>query len=302
MVDILFLAHKRPEFTRASLKALVSNTDLSLHGEEGKTDPRDNRLWLMTDGDIEPFIEYGDHLKLSGISDFRHGGPVACINGILNNDGGVWCHPQAEFLAKIDNDTIVPPGWLPACLDIMRRFPNIDLLGIEPWTPDTKLFRWNTPVMPEPANYWKFQPRPVSHIGGIGVFRRSAFERFGRPVPNSADGRYGFTEWQWQKRLMVKAFIDPPLPVFLLDHLPFGPWDDLSRKYETTCVCGANRSAHQDSIGRPTEHTYCGRQFTPIQRDVGWKYDTEKHRALWDWWLASGEGLGAEGLGVGGDR
>ena len=295
MVDILFLAHKRPEFTRASLRALLANTN---HQEN---------FYVCTDNGCDGmgFPELRG-LPNCTVDRFHYGGPVACTNGFLNSlkqmRAADKLPPEAtpEFIAKIDNDVIVPPGWLPACLDIMRRFPNIDLLGIEPWTPDTKLFRWNTPVMPEPANYWKFLPRPVSHIGGIGVFRRSAFERFGRPVPNAADGRYGFTEWQWQKRLMVKAFIDPPLPVFLLDHLPFGPWDDLSLKYETTCVCGANRSAHQDSIGRPTEHTYCGRQFTPIQRDVGWKYDTEKHRALWDWWLASGEGLGAERLDVGG--
>jgi len=73
---------------------------------------------------------------------------------------------------------------------------------------------------------------------------------------------------------MVKAFIDPPLPVFLLDHLPFEPWRSLSRKYE------------QEGI----------------QRNVGWEYDAVKHRALWDWWLVSRESSESRGVDVGGPR
>lgn len=301
MIDILFLAHKRPKFTRASLKALLENTDLSLHGVDGETSSTDNRLWMMTDGDLETFGEYQDHPLLAGISARRHGGPVACLNGMMLDDGGVWCHPEAEFLCKIDNDTIVPPGWLPACLDLMRHFPNVDLLGIEPWTPDQNLFpRWVEParldckfcangagnILPKcpecgllydpsrnfPVWPGALSPRPVSHIGGIGVFRRSAFERFGRPVPNSKDRRYGFTEWQWQHPGMVKAFIDPPLPVFLLDHLPFEPWVSLSAKYEAE----------------------------GIQRPHGWTYEL-KHRALWEC-FSSGENAAKTGDAVGGPR
>ena len=271
-VDILFLAHKRPEFTRASLAALLANTDMEA-----------NLLCIYTDGEQENQgakealdARHGKTLIIQ-VELGKHGGPVACINDRLEKS-------SAEFIAKVDNDTIVPPGWLPACLDLMRRYRNVDLLGIEPWTPDAKLFpRWVEPraeILDAPTFGLKLKnmqvrtPRPVSHIGGIGVFRRSAFERFGRPVPHSQDGRFGFTEWQWQNPGMVKAFIDPPLPVFLLDHLPFEPWRSLSRKYE------------QEGI----------------QRNVGWEYDAVKHRALWDWAFASGARLGAEKIDVGGPR
>jgi hypothetical protein len=277
MVDILFLAHNRPEFTRASLNALLENTPAA-------------HVFVMTDGDMRTQYIVP---PLRGVDCERYGGPVACMNAFLKSSSekpeGKKRPPEAtsEFIAKIDSDTIVPPGWLPDCLDLMHRYPSVDLLGIEPWTPDQKLFpTWKEPgciggmncPIPGPmpivtvhALDW-FHPRPVSHIGGIGVFRRSAFERFGRPVPNSKDGRYGMTEWQWNNPSMVKAFIDPPLPVFLLDHLPFEPWRSLSRRYETE----------------------------GIQRNVGWEYDTLKHRALWDWAFASGGMLSAEGQGVGG--
>jgi hypothetical protein len=274
MVDILFLAHKRPEFTRESLKALLEDTWGGNHEAR-----RTSHIFVMTDRDIE--TQYSVP-PLNGVDCQRYGGPVACLNAFLKSSSedadGRKRPPEAthEFIAKIDNDTIVPPGWLPAALDIMRRYPNVDLLGIEPWTPDRKLFpRWVEPLSPEPENHWKFQPWPTSHIGGIGLFRRSAFERFGRPVPNSNDGRFGFTEWQWQHPRMVKAFIQPPLPVFLLDHLPFEPWVSLSRKYESEGV----------------------------QRNVGWMYDARYHSKLWEWsGIASGEAVTRRASDVGGPR
>ena len=315
MVDILFVAHGRHEFTRASLKALLKNTP------EVKWDWRSGNptLSIYTDHDADPSYCFSKAMRKDGppiwrVNNEKHGGPVACLNDFIwktdpkspnEYDDQPRRPPEAtpEFIAKIDNDTIVPPGWLPACLDLMRRYPNVDLLGIEPWTPDEKLFpNWvepmrmkcstcgegsgnilphcpecklpYDPMRPLPAWPQALTPRPVSHIGGIGVFRRSAFERFGRPVPNSQDGRYGFTEWQWQNPAMVKAFIDPPLPVFLLDHLPFEPWVSLSAKYEGEGV----------------------------QRNVGWRYDEVKHAALWSWAFASGGVLSAEKLDVGGNR
>lgn len=274
MIDILFLAHKRPEFTRESARALLANTDHSLDRAGGGDWAR---VTTYTDGaELHPYM-----IAALFHNTARHGGPVACMNAFLNSTSettdGETLSPEAtpEFICKLDNDTIVPPGWLPACLDVMRRYPNVDLLGIEPWTPDKKLFPRNPhPTIPGAENLWKFNPRPVSHIGGIGVFRRSALTRYGLPVPNSTDGRYGMTEWQWRWPKMTKAFIDPPLPVFLLDHLPFEPWVSFSRKYEAEGV----------------------------QRNVGWMYDEVRHKALWDWWLASGEVVGAEGQRVGGSR
>jgi hypothetical protein len=264
MTDILFLSKGRPEFTRESWAALQKNTPNAT-------------FWVFTDGDesqgltgceiIEPF-----------------GGPVACLNGFLDLLNSLNLRP--EYIFKADNDVVCPPGWLGACLDIMRRHPEVDLLGIEPWTPDTKLFpQWVEPFEvykrepgPNPVlPYWPAEPRIVSHIGGIGVFRRSAFERFGRPTPNTKDGRYGFTEWQWAHKDMVKAFIDPPLPVFLLDHLPSPYFMHLSKKYENE---GSQR------------------------RVWGW-YHPVLHSALWDWWrpaFASGENESGRVGSVGGPQ
>lgn len=246
-VDILFCACGRPEFTTVAYDALVENTS--------NLNPM---IYLYTDGDENNFLALYKHKQPPGFVAQRHyhyGGPIACTNEMLKVTGG-------EFIAKVDNDTIVPPGWLETCLDVMRRFSGVDLLGIEPWTPDGRVFpQWVEPALAQdPLGVCPAIgtiPRIVSHVGGIGLFRRRAFEKYGLPTPNSADGRFGFTEWQWQNPQMVKAFIDPPLLVFLLDHLPLEPWLSLSAKYERE----------------------------GIQRPHRWLYDAKKHKALWEWWL-----------------
>jgi hypothetical protein len=245
MVDILFLAKGRKEFTEASWEALM-NSDL-------RGWPHD-RVWVYTDGDLE-INHWPDAFSLECA---RYGGPVACTNAHIVATRG-------QFIAKIDNDLILCPGWLEACLDVMGRHTEVDLLGLEPWAPDEKLWPcWVEPMAAaiQDDNRAPARPRRVSHVGGIGLFRRSAFERFGLPIPNSKDDRYGFTEWQWNNPSMVKAFLDPPLPVFLLDHLPFQPWMELGDKYETTGV----------------------------QRRQWGFYDPIKHKALWDWWVTPSKG------------
>lgn len=273
MVDILFLAKGRKEFTEASLKALILHTDLGFDPD------KDHSLSIYTDGDTGPGNGAGvcfDYALMTNAPIVRvdhmpgHGGPVACLNAFLDRTnatepgiaGSFHRKTPSEFIAKIDNDLILCPGWLEACLNVMYRHPEVDLLGLEPWAPDPKLWpEWVEPCGFEAdgnVHYGRLlKPRQVSHVGGIGLFRRSAFERFGRPIPNSRDGRYGFTEWMWDNPSMVKAFLDPPLPVFLLDHLPFQPWVELDDKYETTGV----------------------------QRRQWGFYDPIKHRALWDWWV-----------------
>jgi hypothetical protein len=286
MVDILFLAKGRKEFTEASLKALILHTDLGFDPD------KDHSLSIYTDGDTGPGNGAGvcfDYALMTNAPIVRvdhmpgHGGPVACLNAFLDRTnatepgiaGSFHRKTPSEFIAKIDNDLILCPGWLEACLNVMYRHPEVDLLGLEPWAPDSTLFpasclpRKTEQMRPtslhdcmdvEEWNGTRWQSkergiRIVSHVGGIGLFRRSAFERFGKPTPNSTDGRYGFTEWQWQNPEMVKAFLDPPLPVFLLDHLPFQPWIGHSMRYE--------------QMG--------------VQRRQ-WGFYAEGHRALWDWW------------------
>ena len=157
--------------------------------------------------------------------------------------------PSAPWFAKIDNDTIVPPGWLDACIAIAET-DNTDLIGIE-----SRYCQFPPMVVtPGPDPYPVVKYRPTDHVGGIGLFRREVFDRYPLPKPNNT--YYGFTEWQWQHPDVRKCWIDPPLPVFLLDHLPMEPWKSLGEEYE--------RNGWQ-------------------RRQWGY-YDEVEDRKLWEWW------------------
>jgi len=179
MIDILFLTHGRTEFMRESLAALLANTD-----------------WTK----VRRLVMYDE--AVAGL-----GGPVAVMNHYLKS-GNV-----TPIFAKIDDDTMVPPGWLGECLQVMEENPKLDLLGIEA----------HYPVVAgvAPRSY-----KPAQFIGGIGLMRSSCF----RSLPR-AQGRFGFTAWQDTNAQVVKGWISPALPVFLLDRIPFAPWAEHSREY-----------------------------------------------------------------------
>ena len=258
MIDILFLAHNRLEFTRASLQALVNHTnwnhvrrivlvdDNSTDGTREKLEtlgalPSRNPDWQ---GAIR--AEVWSHEP-------KYGSPVAVMADYLR------MLPSAEFFAKIDNDVIVPTGWLDQCAATFEAHPELDLLGIEP--PHSRCPHFTQPWHPEPTAELEMAPAPpryvpTSTIGGIGVFRRRAFE--GRPL--SPEGKYGgFEAWQRKHPQIVRGWIRPSLQLFLLDRLPIEPWASLSAEY----------------IAKGWQRKW---------RD----YDVSASH-LWDWWLKTHE-------------
>lgn len=246
-VDICYLAHQRHEFTIASLTNLLKNTPWH----------RVNTFHVFTDGDDIAAKMIESKFGLSCVTR-RIGGPVAILNTAVEvATADPIC--KTDYVCKIDNDTMVPPGWLDYLLGVSQAH-DVDLIGLEAWAMDPDAFPddfkgWtasSTETMRNPSGI-----RRSRHVGGIGLFRTSAFSA-SQPRP-IRDGRYGFTEWQWANPAAVtKAFLNPPLPVFLLDHLPMDPWRTLSLQYEAA------------STQRRT-----------------WGVYPESCSPLWDWWVGT---------------
>jgi hypothetical protein len=225
MIDILYLTHNRREFTEASLKALLENTNW---GDV-------SRLVIYDDASVDGTPEYLRDQRYPVKMEFRGnqmGSPVAVMNHYLCS---IDPHENRIF-AKVDNDTMVPKGWFEDCLSVMARQPELDILGIEAFN------------RVAPGRIVRGY-RPVEHIGGIGLMRSGAFVTLPRPC-----GRFGFTAWQQKATWAKKGWIDPSLPVFLLDRLPREPWRSLVAEY----------------IAKGW------------QRD--WGPYNEKDKALWSWW------------------
>lgn len=197
---ILFLAWNRLEFTRLAFETLLANTDWT-----------DASLTVWDDGSSDGTRQYlADASR--GLGNFVRtnlGGPVAVFSQFLRSTSGRWA---SEFVAKIDNDTLVPPGWLGECLPMMKQ---TDLLGIEQFDP----------IGPGPR-----QVRPAGFIGGIGLMRRAVFHG-DLPAPAPGGGRFGFGHWQDQHPEVRRGWLTPALPVCLLNLVPFEPWRELSQSY-----------------------------------------------------------------------
>lgn len=203
MIDILFLTHNRLEFTKTCLANLIANTNWKDVG----------RLLVYDDDSKDGTREYLQSVAYPVSTEFRFGGygsPVTVMNTYLRRD-------PVRLFAKIDSDTMVPPMWLESCLHIMDMHPRLDLLGIE-------AFR---PVAPGFIQERSFDG--ADFIGGIGLMRSRAF---GQSMPQP-DGRFGFTSWQERNTEVEKAWLNPALPVFLLDWLPREPWRSLTKEYVT---------------------------------------------------------------------
>jgi len=229
-IDILIPTWNRCEFTVECIGALRKTTEWDLV----------NRVWCMDDDSSDGTAEFMETVNWPVPHVFirkRFGGPVAVMNAFLDQSA-VLGDPFAQYFAKIDNDVLMPPGWLSEC---MRVAEQVDLLGFECGCDD-----------PIPAGRdIERHVRMAEHIGGIGIFKRSAFART-RPF---ADGRMGFTSWQNQTPGLRIGWLDPPLPVALLDHLPLEPWRSLSEKYVRQ-----------------------GWQRTQ------WGFYEQRSHKLWDWW------------------
>jgi hypothetical protein len=134
---------------------------------------------------------------------------------------------QTPLLAKIDNDVMVPPHWLGESLVVVDRHPELSLLGLEAFHPIV--------AAPDPDRGYA----PADFVSKLGLYRRAAFAA-SQPVPSQR--WYGFAAWQpAQGSRLVRGWINPALPIFLLDRLPFVPWADLTAEYVGVAGNGPGR-------------------------------------------------------------
>lgn len=219
MIDLLYVAYNRLEFTRWSFGALIDNTNWDLVSavhvqDDGSTDGTAEHLEAQCAylQDLHPRLAVYFHGE-------RVGGPVAAMNAYLELED------PAPLLAKVDNDFVMSPGWLDALHAVLQANPDLDIIGTEPGI---------LLDVPAEGKYEAggYRYRPCEHIGGKGLMRVSAFD--GRPMhPSGPHGYFGFTEWQVKHEEVKEGWIDPDLRCFGLDQLPRQPFQSLTKKYVT---------------------------------------------------------------------
>lgn len=209
-IDVLYLSFNRLEFTRFSFEQLLANTDWSLVNELVVWDDysRDGTIDYLREAVQRAPVDVT--MRVGG-----YGSPVTLMNKYMENH-------HAPLFAKIDNDIVVPPGWLNDMAAVMDACPDLELLGMQAG------ITWNRGPDPAPGGTGPHHWQPARHIGGVGLMRRSAFDRLPRLVPQQK--YFGFTLWQ-ERYEPVIGWITPDLHVCSLDTIPFEPWRSLSLDY-----------------------------------------------------------------------
>jgi glycosyltransferase involved in cell wall biosynthesis len=204
-VDLLYLACNRLEFTRETFSALLANTGWNQVHE----------LFVYDDGSSDGTREWLEEAiqrvpATHRMVRTRFGSPVAAMAHFIES-------ASAPMLAKTDNDAMLPPGWLEAGLRVYDQHPELHFLGIEAMYPH------------EEGSGVRREYAPAQFISGLGLYRRAAFAR---SRPQAYQKWFGLEEWQiaqWPG--LVRGWIRPALPVFLLDRIPFQPWAGHTGRY-----------------------------------------------------------------------
>jgi glycosyltransferase involved in cell wall biosynthesis len=135
---------------------------------------------MSTDGSSE-FVE-GVINRVAPISPFE----ILHIRKEIGNStfqtNDTYKNTQSKYLVKIDNDILIPTGYFKTLHWLMEKHESIGFL-----------------MMPETADFPFIKDKELSindrtHIGGVGAFRRSIFEKQG-----DIEGKarfFGFTAYQ----------------------------------------------------------------------------------------------------------
>ena len=181
-VSLVMFTYNRIEYTREALHTLMKNTRY----------PFD--LYIVdnysTDGTREFLeavrLEYPDRMK-----DIRYNSTNEGLPGPTND---FWSRVNSELIGKVDNDTLVPPGWLERLVEAHQKIPKLAVVGGYHFRPEdfddhaarSRLYAYNG-----------INILPDGHIGGCCYLMKKSIQKIIGPMKiNPALKIHGWTEYQ----------------------------------------------------------------------------------------------------------
>jgi glycosyltransferase involved in cell wall biosynthesis len=114
-VDILMITYRRPHYARLALERLVEGCDDT------------TRIWLWHNGQDEETLEvarsFASHPR---VHRFHHSPANAKLREPTN---WLWSNATGGFLAKVDDDCLVPIGWVQTLRQALVDVPELGVVG-----------------------------------------------------------------------------------------------------------------------------------------------------------------------------
>lgn len=120
--DVLMVTHDRPVYTRLALGRLLETCDDS------------TRVWLWHNGDhAETLDVVKSYLGHPRIHEFHHSPENLRLRAPTN---WLWSRARGEYLAKVDDDNLVPEGWARTLRAAHEARPDLGVIGCWSFLPE----------------------------------------------------------------------------------------------------------------------------------------------------------------------
>jgi len=191
-VHILFLTFNRLSYTRKTLPALLESADTN-----------SCQICIVDNGSTDGTVEYLQKLIHPQIERVIYNRKN---EGLVKPTKKFWKDSKAEFIGKIDNDILVPKGWIEKLVDAHKKIPELGVAGLCHFRKED----FNKVIVSQKVEkingvYIRRQP----WIGGNYIMKRSTVlqHREYRKSRKLLQNRilYGFTKFQ--KKLSDKGYI-----------------------------------------------------------------------------------------------
>ncbi len=121
-LDVLMITYNRPGYTRQALQRLLDETD------------DNSRIWIWHNGDDESTVEI--------VRSFQQHPRLHCVHVSAENrklhepTNWFWQHADGQLLGKVDDDCLVPVGWIDCFRHAHQHNPALGVVSAWPFRPE----------------------------------------------------------------------------------------------------------------------------------------------------------------------
>lgn len=196
-LDVVLITHDRPRYTSLSLPRLLS------------TMPADGRVWVWHNGDDREVLDVIEpHLDHPRLHRFHHSPENLGLQAAIN---WVWTEAEGRFVSKVDDDSLMEPGWVEHLSSALDAWDGLGVLG-----------SWR--FLPEDWDEVRASPK-IAEVHGVRLLRNHWVQGSGHMlrrdlVRELGPLRPGLSFVGWCLQAAKAGYVNGwPLPLVAEEHL-----------------------------------------------------------------------------------